>query len=170
MVPFVVAAAIVAASCVAANSPAADTRSKGVVQELAKGPWQAVIAPFRQLLGLEANRFELNGPLGIATDAIKNLKETVGLLILLNLQNPENSGFDTPFSLFSNGEALKCTKEALRHTTDAFVRFPEMTAALVAHFNKTTDSALAVSSQKMHEFLTHFRTMLLPRVVQDLAL
>ncbi len=155
-----------ACSVAAAHAPAADTRFARFFQNVGKQPWGALKAPFEQLLGLQANRFNLNGPLSIVADAVQKLKETTNVSSLLHLQELEKLGFDTAFSVFGNGESLKCAKEAFRHTTDAILRVPEMTARAFAHFSKTTDRTLAVSSEKIHEALTHLRTMILPNIHQ----
>jgi hypothetical protein len=153
-----------ACSVAAVHAPPADTRSARFFQNVVGQPFEALKAPFEQLLGRQANRFNLNGPVGIVADAIQKLKETTKVSSLLHLQEPENSGFDTPFSVFSNGEALKCAKEVLRHTTDALVRFPEMAAWCTARFNKNTNNALASSSESIRTFFTNLRTMILPRL------
>ena len=164
MISFLSACAIgFACSAAAVHAPAADTRPARVLQTIIRQPVEVLKAPFEQLFGRQANRFNLNGPLGIVADAIQKFKETARASSLLHLQDPENSGFDTPFSVFGNGEALKCAKEALRHTTDALVRFPEMAAWCTARFNKNTNNALASSSENIRKFFTDCRTMILPR-------
>jgi hypothetical protein len=152
-----------ACSVAAVYAPAADARFARFFQNVGKQPWGALKAPFEQLLGLQANRFNLNGPLSIVADAVQKLKETTNVSSLLHLQELEKLGFDTAFSVFGNGEALKCAKEVLRHTTDALVRFPEMAAWCTARFNKNTNNALASSSDNIRKFFTDFRTMILPR-------
>jgi hypothetical protein len=164
MIGFLPACGIALACSVAAvHAPAANTRFARFFQNVMGQPWKTLKAPFEHYLGAYANRFNLNGPVGIVADAIQKLKETTKVSSLLHLQEPENSGFDTPFSVFSNGEALKCAKEVLRHTTDALVRFPEMAAWCTARFNKNTNNALASSSENIRKFFTDFRTMILPR-------
>jgi hypothetical protein len=153
-------------SMAAANAPPADTRSARFFQNVVGQPFEALKAPFEQLLGRQANRFNLNGPLRIVADTVQKFKETTNVSSLLHLQELERLGFDTAFSVFGNGEGLKCAKEAFRHTTDAILRVPEMTARAFAHFSKTTDHTLAVSSEKISKVLTHLRTMILPNIHQ----
>ena len=150
-------------SLAAANAPAADTRFARFFQKVMGQPVEALKAPFAHYLGAYANRFNLDGPLGIVTDAIQKLKETARFSSLLHLQDPQNSGFDNTFSLFSNDQGLQAAKETWRHTTDAFVRFPEMAAWCTARFNKNTNNALASSSENIRKFFTDCRTMILPR-------
>ncbi len=150
-------------SAAAVHAPEADTRFARFFQKVMGQPWETLKAPFAHYLGAYANRFNLDGPLGTASNALQELKKAVSVSNLLHLQEPENSGFDAPFSVFGNGEALNCAKEALRHTTDALVRFPEMAAWCTARFNKNTNNALASSSENIRKFFTDFRTMILPR-------
>ncbi|MFM7630638.1 MAG: hypothetical protein ACKO43_02370 [Alphaproteobacteria bacterium] len=170
MIPVAIGAALLSASAAAAHqldkTPAGPQR--GFIAA-ASQPWEALKAPFEQFLGRQANRFNLNGPTGIIADAIKELRETARVLSLLHLQNSENWDIDNTFTLFSNGRGLQSAQETLRHFTDAFLRCPEMTARAMAYFNKNTNNALAVSSERMHNFLTYCRTMILPRF-QEAAL
>ncbi len=185
MLPFVVGAgAALVCSTVAAHSPEADPGFLRFAQEIIKQPSKAFFAPVGHYLGLDANRFNLHGPFGIVIDWAVYAREMAKVGSLVSLTNQDQLDFDTPFSVFSNGEDLKCAKEALRHGSDALVRIPEMgtklTAALIklADTKKEKDAENNIVSfarktthvlESTSQITTHFRTMLLPRL-QELTL
>lgn len=186
--PLIAAGAALVGSGVAAHNVDNNKVKPGTqrfLTTLAAQPYNALTAPFGHYLGLYANRFNLHGPSGIVTRLGVSAREMAKVGSLVILTNQDQLGFDTPFSVFSNGEDLKCAKEALRHGSDALVRIPEMgtklTAALInladtkkekkdaenniVSFARKTADALEITSQG----ITRFRTMLLPRL-QELTL
>ncbi len=136
------AAAIVAASCAAANSPAADTRFARFFQELAKGPWQAVIAPFEAFAGIDIRGGQFGGKsffTGTAPDFLTNFLRTANTILMPHHVAGPNGigGFDcsSPFTLGSNG--MEESKRASNHMLSAVLLFGDgvvnTISAIAAH-------------------------------------
>jgi hypothetical protein len=182
MVPVVVFAAIVAASCAAANSPAADTRFARFFQELAKGPWQAVIAPLKAFAGDGTRSGQFGGKsflTGTAPDALTNGLRTANIILMQHHVAGPNGigGFDcsSPFTLGSNG--MEESKRALDHTSSALLLFGDgvvnTISAIAAHphqkkiikiNNELADSSdpeiIATLKQQLEEQKTAVKTFL----------